>query len=86
MNQLGPGEKEGKDRGLRGVLRCCGGGVFLGLELGSPLIDRIAGLSRRYEASMRETGLSGAGGPEQGRRNTMALKLLFFDLDKHLKR
>ncbi|CAB1417575.1 unnamed protein product [Pleuronectes platessa] len=35
-------------------------------------------------ASMREKGLAGAGGA-QG-RDTTALKLLFWDLEKHLKR
>ncbi len=35
-------------------------------------------------ASMREKGLAGAGGA-QG-RDAMALKLLFWELEKHLKR
>lgn len=35
-------------------------------------------------ASMREKGLAGAG-RAQG-RNAMALKLLFWELEKHLKR
>ncbi len=60
---------------------CLFWGCFFGrVGLKGPLLGR----SVCFVASMREKGLAGAGGV-QG-RNAMALKLLFWELEKHLKR
>lgn len=73
----GPKGAGQEDRGGYGG----GGGVCFAGWVGALC---LVGVCFSSSASMREKGLAGAGGA-QG-RDAMALKLLFWELEKHLKR